>query len=159
MHKEKTCCFTGHRQINKSDIPKIKAVLENKLIQLIELGYIYFESGGALGFDTIAAQSVLNLRKKYPEIKLILVLPCKSQSHSWSNDDKNIYEDIKRQSNEIIYTSDEYFRGCMHKRNRYLVDGSNICISYLITPSGGTAYTVEYAKKIGNYIINIADEI
>ena len=35
---------------------------------------------GALGFDTIAAQAVLSVKETYPEVKLILVLPCENQT-------------------------------------------------------------------------------
>ena len=45
-----------------------------------------------MGFDTVAAQSVLELRKKYSQIKLILVLPCKTQADRWPEADKEEYE-------------------------------------------------------------------
>ena len=38
------------------------------LIGAIEQGYRYFGAGGALGFDTLAAQTVLELRSEYPDI-------------------------------------------------------------------------------------------
>lgn len=63
--KEKTACFTGHRKLSLIQIPFIKRKLKKTLEELIEKGYLYFGAGGALGFDTVAAQSVLELRKKY----------------------------------------------------------------------------------------------
>ena len=45
----------------------------------------------------------------------------------------------------------------MHKRNRHLVDHSSICVCYLTEDRGGTAYTVNYAKKQGLKVINLAD--
>lgn len=68
-----------------------------------------------------------------------------------------MYEYIKTQADKIVYTSQEYTRGCMHKRNRHLVDNSSVCICYLTEPSGGTAYTVNYALRNGKSVINIAD--
>lgn len=50
-----------------------------------------------------------------------------------------------------------YTRGCMHKRNRHLVDNSSACISYLTENKGGTFYTVNYAKSKGVEVINIAE--
>ena len=52
--------------------------------------------------------------------------------------------------------SEAYTQGCMHRRNRHLVDHSSVCICYLTGSSGGTAYTVNYARKQGLEIINIA---
>lgn len=46
----------------------------------------------------------------------------------------------------------------MFKRNRHLVDNSSVCICYQTKETGGTAYTVEYARKHGLRIINLAEE-
>lgn len=79
--KEKTCCFTGHRKIPSEQYNRIAERLKAEIIGLIRQGVIYFGVGGALGFDTMAAQAVLALKESYPQIKLILVLPCKTQTH------------------------------------------------------------------------------
>lgn len=109
-----------------------------------------------MGFDTLAAQTILDLRMKYPQIKLILVLPCKSQADRWSQKDKEIYEDIKIQADKVIYTSEDYTKGCMHKRNRHLVDHSSVCVCYLSKQTGGTAYTVDYAIQKEVLVVNLA---
>lgn len=93
----------------------------------------------------------------YPDIRLILVLPCFSQTRGWSQEDIEIYDDIKQKADKVVYTSQEYTRGCMHKRNRHLVDNSSACISYLTENKGGTFYTVNYAKSKGVEVINIAE--
>lgn len=154
--KEKTVCFTGHREIPFLKAGAIKNMLKKTIEDLIERGYCYFGAGGALGFDTLAAQTVLELKSKYPQIRLILVLPCLSQADRWSDRDKAVYEDIKNRADKVVYTAQEYFKGCMHKRNRHLVDNSSVCICYLTRKTGGTAYTVDYADKNGLQVINIA---
>lgn len=68
-----------------------------------------------------------------------------------------INRDIKQKADKVVYTSQEYTRGCMHKRNRHLVDNSSACISYLTENKGGTFYTVNYAKSKGIEVINIAE--
>lgn len=151
-----TACFTGHRTLPEENPPEIAERLENALIALIEQGYCYFGAGGALGFDTLAAQTVLRLRERYPHIRLILVLPCRNQTRGWPQADIDIYEEIKRRADKVTYTSENYFRGCMQKRNRHLVDNSSVCICYLTKPTGGTAYTVNYARRCGLQIHNIA---
>lgn len=155
--REKTCCFTGHRDLPMLKRKAITRRLEKTVISLIQDGIQYFGAGGALGFDTIAAQTVLKLRQRYPHIKLILVLPCLSQSRGWRKRDVAVYEAIKATADKVVYTSQEYTRDCMFKRNRHLVDNSSICICYLTEPTGGTAYTVNYAVKQGLRLINIAD--
>ncbi len=154
--ENKTACFTGHRHMDAEQIPVITAQLRNCLIQLIDEGYTIFKAGGALGFDTLAAQTVLDLKATHTHIQLVLILPCVSQAHSWNVADQQIYEGIKQRADHVLYTSQQYARGCMHKRNRELVRGSQMCISYLTKPRGGTFYTVQYAAKHGVPVINLA---
>ena len=156
--KNRTVCFTGHRKIPPERMDTLARRLKAILIDLIENGYQYFGAGGALGFDTLAAQTILELKADYPHIKLILVLPCLSQADGWSSHDQDIYEHIKTAADKVVYTSREYSKGCMHKRNRHLVDNSSTCVCYLTENTGGTAYTVEYAKKMNLVVINVAEK-
>ena len=150
---EKSCCFTGHRIISRDNrdfvIKKTYEICEN----LIKDGYTDFIAGGALGFDTVAAKCILDLREKYKEIRLTLALPCKEQCKGWKRADVEIYESILELADEVIYISEEYTPECMKKRNRFMVDESNVCIAYLTRMSGGTAYTVTYAVETGKKII------
>ena len=154
--KNKTCCFTGHRQIPVEDLPALSAKLREAVIPYIEKGYTFFGAGGALGFDTLAAQEILSLKKQFPHIKLILVLPCRDQAVRWEAKDREEYERIKRSADKIVYTAERYYPGCMHKRNRHLVDTSSLCVCYLTKDSGGTAYTVKYALAKRVSVVNLA---
>ena len=89
-------------------------------------------------------------------MKLILVLPCLTQTRGWREEDVAEYERIKAQADKVVYTAQEYTRGCMFKRNRHLVDHSGVCVCYLTKKDGGTAYTVDYAEKQGLGIVNLA---
>ena len=154
--KEYTCCFTGHRTLPKGKLSDISAFLEQIIIKYINKGYRYFGTGGALGFDTLAAETILKLKNKYPYIKLILVLPCLSQTKGWKKTDIEKYNYIKTQADKVVYTSQDYTSDCMFKRNRHLVNHSSLCICYLSKNSGGTAYTVAYAKENKLKVENIA---
>jgi len=70
--KTKTCCFTGHRIIDENQTA-LTHKLKNTIVELIENGVIYYGCGGAIGFDTIAALTVLELKKEYSQIKRILI--------------------------------------------------------------------------------------
>lgn len=154
--KNRTVCFTGHRNIPQEK--HLSEALQNTIIQLINEGYCYFGAGGALGFDTIAEETVLALKTKYSHIKLILVLPCLTQANEWSIEDKKRYAEAKQAADKVVYTSRNYYSGCMHKRNRHLVDNSSVCVCYLTKTGGGTFYTVNYTKEKGLRIINIAEQ-
>ena len=153
--RAKTVCFTGHRHIPENELPIINERLRETVIELIERGYRFFGAGGALGFDTLAALTVLELRAAYPQIRLILVLPCKDQTLKWSCEDVLVYNGILRQADKVVYLHERYTDGCMHERNRYLVDNSSVCVCYLRRESSGTAYTVTYAGKCGCDTVDI----
>ena len=154
--REKTACFTGHRDIPKKDIRKIRKNTLNAIIKAYENGYRYFGNGGAIGFDLLSAECVLAPKKQCPEIKLILVLPCHGQTKYWSDSEIRKYERILKKADKAVYTAEHYCKGCMQKRNQHLVNNSSLCICYLTKNTGGTYYTVDYAKKNGLKIINTA---
>ena len=152
-------CFTGHRSLEPEKANAIFGTLEQLLHALINHGATHFYAGGALGFDTIAALTVLRLKQTYPHIKLCLVLPCKNQTKMWNNSDRAIYESILANADSVEYVSESYTAHCMHDRNRRLVDISDICIAYCEHSGGGTAYTMAYALKSEKELVNIADLI
>ena len=149
------CCFTGHRKILEEEKPLLEKRLEAVIHNLVYNDVSHFYAGGALGFDTMAALSVLKLKSELPHVRLHLALPCKDQSKSWNEADKKIYNHILCQADQVVYASEHYFNGCMQQRNRYLVDHSQYCVCYLNESKGGTANTVNYALRKGVTVINL----
>ena len=156
--REKTCCFTGHREIPPEERAEIANRLERIIAALYQKGVRFYGAGGALGFDCLAAQTVLRLRESCPGMKLILVLPCLTQTRGWRPEDVVEYKRIKAQADKVVYTSQQYTPDCWNKRNRHLVDNSGICVCYLTKSDGGTAYTVRYAESKKLEVINIAEK-
>ncbi|GHV43071.1 hypothetical protein FACS189490_13030 [Clostridia bacterium] len=154
--KSRVCGLTGHRNIVKEDVARITAALERVIAELAGQGYNCFLCGGALGFDTLAAQAVLRQREKTPHIKLIIVQPCRDQSAKWRERDILTYNGILEQADEIICLSESYYDGCMQARNRYIIDNSGVCVAYYRHERSGTGYTVRYAKQSGVEVINLA---
>ena len=153
--KPHTCCFTGHRVLPANQIEHIIVRLNEEIDRLIGQRVTNFISGGALGFDQIAAALIIAKKEMGAEIRLIFALPCRNQDQRWTAEQKQLYCDLLSEADEIHYISEEYSPGCMHKRNRHLVDNSDVCVCYLTKTRGGTAYTVNYAKQKGLRIINL----
>lgn len=150
-----SCCFTGHRIIRTSDRETILNNLSDIIKQLANDGILNYISGGALGFDTLAAKAVITEREQNPAIRLSLTLPCREQTRGWRKKDIDEYKRILSLADEVTYLSDEYYDGCMQKRNRRMVESSTHCIFYMTSPRGGTAYTVKYAIENDLYMHNI----
>ncbi len=150
-------CFTGHRSLPVRETHGIIMATDDYIGKLYEHGYRNFIAGGAIGFDTLAACRVLVAKRKMPDIKLILALPCRNQTEKWTSaKDLQMYKFLLGSADEVMYVSQFYEHGCMHKRNRWMVDHSSVVIAYCTAMTGGTASTVKYATDKGRVIINTA---
>mgnify|MGYP000059195168 CR=1 FL=1 len=156
--KNHSVCFTGHRQILPQHIHILPFRLESTIQNLIRLEYNNFIAGGAVGFDMLAAEAVLAARRMYPHITLFLALPCRDQTARWKNpSDIERYNRLLEEADAIHYIQDAYSSTCMHKRNRWMVDHSAVCVAYLNdTQKGGTAYTVRYAMQKDLPFVNLS---
>ncbi len=154
-----TVCFTGHRSIPYKDAYKIPHELKAVMEQLINRGAYRFLAGGAMGFDTVAALCVCELKEKHPHIRLELILPCRDQTRLWEEDSRRLYDMILKMADCAEYVQESYSSSCMHERNRRLVDSSEVCIAYCAHSGGGSAYTMAYALKNNKEVINIFDRI
>ena len=152
----KTACFTGHRHLPADFQNTVALSLAREIANAYEEGYRRFMCGGALGFDTLAALQVMEFRKVHPDVKLLLAIPCIDQPIRWPKKDQKAYRCICEQADQKIILSPKYYQGCMQTRNRYMVDHSSLCICYLYSLRGGTAYTVRYAASRDIRIINLA---
>ncbi|MBR6650689.1 MAG: DUF1273 family protein [Clostridia bacterium] len=156
LDRNVTVCFTGHRDLNGCDTNALCELLRKTILIYIKRGYKNFICGGAVGFDSVAAQCVAEIRKEYDDIKLILALPCRDQTSKWNSiEELAFYKKMLGVADEVVYTGVMYSKGCMHLRNRYMVDNSSVCIAYKTSGRGGTAYTCRYAEKSGIEVVNL----
>ena len=155
-----SACFTGHRGIDV-EMTALSSLLSSILDHLIpEQSVTDFYAGGAIGFDTIAADTVLRMREKYQQVKLHLVLPCSNanQTKGWTAEQVADFNRILGLADSVEYISDSYYNGCMKDRNARLVElATACCISYW-NPNNfrsGTGQTVRMAQKKGIRVINL----
>lgn len=159
------CCCTGHRPkgfpfkygIDKQKHNAYLKTLADKIeLAITEYGITNFISGMAIGVDMDFAETVLNLRNKYP-ITLECAIPCPNQTLKWNSSDKLRYESILKRADALNLVSERYTPESMLNRNRYMVDKSELVIAaFNGIEKGGTWYTIKYAKS-KNKIIEIID--
>lgn len=152
IDEKSTVCFTGHRQVDYKRLDK----LDDEIRLSISQGYDTFLSGGAIGFDQYAALSVIRIKKfEYPHIRLIFILPCKKDvmSKKWNIRTREEFDILCQMADDIICLSDNYYDGCMKKRNEKLVELSSYCIAYMTKELSGTGQTVRLMKKKGGKTI------
>ena len=156
MEGNYVCCFTGHRNIPSKHIDELSEVLDRAIEKLTLAGVTTFRTGGAIGFDMFAALKVIEKKTDHQQLRLELYLPCRDQPNKWNEYNKHAYGYVLSHADKIIYTAESYTRGCMLYRDRRMVEGSQFCIAYCTRSSGGTAYTLDYAKKHGLRVLNLA---
>ena len=150
-----TCCFTRHRDIPKCDEQKILTRVHYLLQPLLDKGVRYFGVGGAVGFDMIVAEYLLDLRDRQgKKIKIISVLPFPDWREKWNEIDICRQDEIMNRSDKVTFVRDTYCKDVYLIRDRKMVDESGYCISYCNRRTGGTAYTVRYAMKKGLQVFN-----
>lgn len=156
MKHENVCAFTGHRPSHfhfkydesHPDCVKLKENMRTEILTMIEKDITTYLSGMALGVDIWGAEIVLELKTRFPQLKLIAVLPCETQANNWTVQLRERYFNILSRCDDVIYISRRYTSRCMFKRNQYLVDhAAHIMAVYDDGGRGGTAFTVTYAKK------------
>lgn len=141
----KKAMFIGHNECYGADENKLKYTI----IECIEKGTVYFLNGGQGRFDFICARIIFEMKKDFPQIKNILVIPYLN----FKVLNKKIFDDIIYPEGFEKY----HYNAAIIQKNRYMVNQSDIAICYVNHKWGGAFKTYSYAKKQGLEIKNIAD--
>lgn len=154
----KSACFTGHRNFT-GNTTNLEARLYDILERAITKKSVAdFYTGGAVGWDELAARTILKLREVYPQIELHLILPCSNeeQAAKWTTEQKTEFYRILNLADSVEYTSEHYYNGCMKVRNARLVELADFCFCFWDTnrQRSGTAQTVRMAQRKKIMIVN-----
>lgn len=145
FQKNVTCAVTGHREIfSDMDCEKLK----KDFLEIIKKGFSLFLVGMAKGFDLLCFNILLELKKENSDIKICAVIPCAEQEKYYSSNEKKEYYNFLEQADFIAKEEKPYFKGCMLKRNDYMLENCSLLYAYYKeTGRGGTLYTINGAKK------------
>lgn len=139
------CALTGHRDLpaNFND-----NLLYDQLEELILNGCGGFLCGMAKGFDIRALACLVDLKRKH-RFTIEACIPYRG--HEKSNPPAFIryYRDLLQWCDKVTVLSDAYYSGVYLARDRYMVENADAVFAYLKKSTGGTAYTVNFARKNG----------
>ena len=146
--KNQICCFFGHGDTNTEIRPIIYTEIEKHILQH---NITTFYVGGYGNFDHMSVAVLKKLKKKYPDIKIILVfayLPTEKRLEYNANlYDTTLYP-------EGLETVPQRF--AIHHRNRWIVEHSDYLITYVCKSYSGAYEAFQYAKRRGQKITNLA---
>jgi len=152
-----TCCFTGHRPdafdfgYDEGDprCRKLKSDLEQAIERAAGDGYRRFVTGMAQGVDMWCAEMVLDMKEDGQPFTLEAAVPARGQAARWNAPLKKRHERILRLCDNVICIGDSLDRETLLMRNRYMLSQSSLVIAVARKKSGGTAYTVNLASRLG----------
>ena len=161
-----SCCFTGHRaeklpwRYDEQD-PRclvLKKAIYDCIEALYESGCRRYLCGMAEGCDLYFCEAVLALRAEHPDVVLEAAVPFPGQAERWPREAREKYARLLSECDEITVLSEGYAPGCMMKRNRYMVDHSDIVLTCYDGKSGGTLNTLHYAIDKHRKILHLSPE-
>ena len=140
-----TVMFCGHGKYRYA--PEDRQRLEKEVERLILDGATMFFHGGYGQFDHMAASVVWKLKGRYPHIESVFVLPYLDREVDTSIYDYTTYPPLEKVP----------LKYAIARRNRWMVDNSDIVIAFVRYSWGGAATTLEYAERKNLKIIQLAD--
>lgn len=150
------CCFTGHRpeKLNFTE-QEATELLHAAIVDAYRSGYRTFISGMARGVDIWAAEMVLQEREAHPDIHLICALPHPGFETRWKAEWQRRYGEVLDRADLIKTICPAFSMGAYQKRNEWMVDHSSRVIAFYNGQPGGTANTIQYARKHGVDVVII----
>ena len=155
----KVCCFSGHRKLRHDEV-EIRRVLDEQIAAMAQAGYTRFLSGGADGFDLLAAEAVIEHKKRFGGVELWIVAPYAELFSRWTAEGRRLRLAALEASNVEIVCR-KMSRTAPLMRNRRMIALSDICVCYMMphNATGGTYYTVRLAQEKGIQVINLAQRL
>ena len=143
------CTFFGHRDAPYEIEHILRETVEN-LIKNENVKLFYVGNNGR--FDSITRKILKELKQKYDEINYYVVLAYMPGRQNSKNEDyaDTIYPD------GLENTPPRY---AISKRNMWMIDRSDIVVTYTRGNAGGAAKFKETAQKRGRRIINLFEYV
>lgn len=153
-----SAAFTGHRSLPYGRTADIKAALTELIREWHGKGVTNYICGMALGFDLMAAECVLQVKRDFNDITLTAVIPFRDQCGMWNLNDRQRYHAVLRQADFRILLSERYYKGCLLVRNDFMLSHADrIVACYDGRRHGGTFYTCNRARAMNIPVINLYD--
>lgn len=109
-----------------------------------------------MGFDLLAAETVLFMKEMYSDITLVAAVPYRGQCEKFTPYNKQRYHNILSKADKVVILKENYANSCFLRRNDYMLSCSGHLIAYFDgVPQGGTYYTFKRAKQRGMPVVNL----
>lgn len=146
----KSCFFIGHREADERLLPWLIRTIE-KLVSQENVTCFYVGRYG--GFDRIAASAVKQVKRRHPEIMLMLVLPY----HPAERPVETPYGFDGTYYPEGMETVPRRF--AIVQANKRMVENVDWLVAYVRHGASNSRKILEYAQRQGLLCVNINDKM
>lgn len=137
------CTFFGHK-----DTPKeIEPTLRSTLIDLIENKNVtVFYVGNNGNFDTMVRHQLEDLSQTYPITYSVVLAYLPTEKNKYDNITNTIYpEDLETVPKRFVIS----------RRNKWMIQQSDIVVTYVTHTYGGAAQFKEMAERLNKHVVEL----
>lgn len=133
-----TCFFIGHRNTPDTVLPALIQEVERHIVECAVTDFVVGHYGH---FDMLAAQAVIDAKKRHPEVTLTMLLPYHPAERpipALEGYDGTFYPpDMERVPHRLAIV----------RANRWMLCNSDYLIAYVRHPSNGSREVLEEARR------------
>ncbi len=162
MDSKLSCTITGHKpqrlkfKYNEQAplCQKIKVALTKQIKKLYQKGVKVFYIGCAVGVDTWAAETIIELKQQtdFSDMKLFCAIPFPEQSDTFTASQKKRYQNILDYCNNKEVINRHHSPVAYKRLNYYMIDNTQYLLAVYDqdrNERNGLGQTVNYAIKKG----------
>ncbi|WNC12130.1 DUF1273 domain-containing protein [Brevibacillus brevis] len=135
----------------------IKKALKRELVRFLEEDLEWVIISGQLGVEMWAAETVLELKKEYPHLKLAVITPFLNQEEKWKEETQDYYRNIVMQADYMNSVYQTPYQGAwqLGEKDKFLLSHSDgILLVYDEENEGSPKFLSKLAAKkaeLGDY--------
>ncbi|MFC5451858.1 DUF1273 domain-containing protein [Paenibacillus aestuarii] len=130
----------------------IKKALHKKLLALLDEGLEWVIVSGQWGVEIWAAETVIELKRDYPALKLAVITPFLQQEENWSDEKKAIYSSVIGRADYVNSITKTKYEGPWQfkERDKFLLRNTDgILLVYDEETEGSPKFMKRQAEQVG----------
>lgn len=160
--------FTGYKpyELNifkddQQEVKVIKAYVKSLIIQEMEEELEWIIVSGQLGFELWVAEVTIEMKRKYPQLKLAILTPFLNHYNKWNEANQEKYQNIISQADYVNAIHQSEYEGAFQfqQANAFILDNTDKTILFYddeqeASPKFFKSKLVDFAEKT-NYTYNV----
>lgn len=159
---KKTCALIGDAQFllpfeDRGDRGNtLHEIISQEIEKAVLSGHHRFLCGFTAGVDLLLAETVLEMRQKYPYITLESIMAYEDEAAKWPENIREQYYSLLEYCDNDRLLQTQFTLDCLIRRNRYLVDHADTLLAVTDGLLGNPMQAIQYAASRDKSILCIS---